>query len=303
MTDDTSDRSYRRRTLFRTAGAALTVGSVGLAGCSGVLGNDERTLTFGIIPAEDNIDVVEQWGPVGDHLQAETDVELEFFEATDYSGIIEAMANDNVDLAWFGPFSYVLAYERAGCEAMLIWQDRDTGEAEYRSFLVTHHDDVGGIADMDGMTIAYSDPASTSGYLIPNYMMLQEGIDPDEHFAEESFAGGHASAQIALANEQVDVAAAASFIYQNMVDDGEIDPDYNQVVRESDPIPRGPIALHPDISDALREDLVDAFLSFDDEEALERLDAAGWIEADDSDYDIIRDVQTTLNEAGYEVGL
>lgn len=303
MTRNATIETHSRRTFLKGAGAVATAGSVGLAGCAGVLGNDTETLTFGIIPAEDNMDVVEQWGPVGEYVQENTDAEIEFFSATDYSGIIESMANDNVDIAWYGAFSYILAHERAGAEAILIQKDGDTGDDSYQSFLTTRHDDINSIADMEGTSIAFADPASTSGYLIPSYMVLQEGYNPDEFFGETTFAGGHASGQIALANEQVDVAPVASFIYRDMVDEGDIDSDHNRVVVESDPIPLTPISVHPDIGGDLRDQLVDAFTSFDDEETLNELNTTGWVEADDSDYDVIRDVQSTLDEAGYEVGL
>jgi len=300
MTEDTTNGSYSRRTVLQATGSALAAGTVGLAGC---LGGSSNTLTFGIVPAEDNMDVVEQWGPVGDHVQENTDAEIEFFEATDYSGIIESMANDNVDIAWYGPFAYVLAHERAGAEAILIQKDGETGDEAYQTFWTTYHEDINGIDDMEGTSVAFADPASASGYLIPSYMVLQEGYDPNDFFGETSFAGGHSSGQITLANEQVDVAPVASFIYRNMIDNGDISPDQNQLVVESEPIPLTPIAVHPDIDDNLRQQLVDAFTSFDDEETLDALSTTGWVETDDSNYDVIRDVQSTLDEAGYEVGL
>jgi len=300
MTEDTTNGSYSRRTVLQATGSALAAGTVGLAGC---LGGSSNTLTFGIVPAEDNMDVVEQWGPVGDHVQENTDAEIEFFEATDYSGIIESMANDNVDIAWYGPFAYVLAHERAGAEAILIQKDGETGDEAYQTFWTTYHEDINGIDDMEGTSVAFADPASASGYLIPSYMVLQEGYDPDEFFGETSFAGGHSSAQLTLANEQIDVAPSASFIYRNMIENGDISPDHNRVILESEPIPLTPIAVHPDIDDNLQQQLVDAFTSFDDEETLDALSTTGWVETDDSNYDVIRDVQSTLDEAGYEVGL
>jgi len=300
MTGDTRTSSYNRRTVLRTTGATVAAGTVGLAGC---FGSSSTTLTFGIVPAEDNMDIVEQWGPVGDHVQENTDADIEFFEATSYSGIIESMANDNVDIAWYGPFAYVLAHERADAEAILIQKDGETGNEAYQTFWTTYHDDITGIDDMEGRSVVFADPASTSGYLIPNYMVLQDGYDPNEFFSETSFAGGHSSAQLTLANEQIDVAPSASFVYRNMVENGDISSDHNRVIVESEPIPLTPIAVHPDIEDDLRTQLVDGFTSFDDEETLEALSTAGWTETDDSEYDVIRDVQSTLEEAGFEVGL
>ncbi|WP_440765516.1 phosphate/phosphite/phosphonate ABC transporter substrate-binding protein [Natronorubrum sp. DTA7] len=291
-----------RRTFMKTAAAAATVGSVGIAGCAEVMGRSDDSLVFGIIPAEDNLDILQQWGPVGDHLQENTAVEIEFFEATDYTGIVEAQANDNVDIAWYGAFSYILAHERAGAEAIVREIDSGTGDTSYQSFITTHHDDVDSFADMEGLSAAFVDPASTSGFLIPTAMMLDEGYNPEDHFGSLQFSGDHSSGQIMVREERADVAPVASMYYNNLVDDGEIDPDEVRIVAESDPIPNTPIAVHPDLDDDLVDEIAEAFLSFDDEETLDILNSEGWEETSDSDYDVIRNVRNNLDEAGIEVG-
>lgn len=303
MRQHDDNRLGGRRKFMKTTAAAVTAGSVSIAGCTGVMGSSESDLTFGIIPAEDNLDILEQWGPVGDHLQENTGAEIEFFKATDYTGIVEAQANDNVDIAWYGPFSYILAHERAGAEAIVREVDTTTGDTTYQSFITTHHDDVDSFGDMEGMNAAFVDSASTSGFLIPAAMMLEEGYNPEELFDTLQFSGDHSSGQIMVREERADVAPVASFYYDNLVEDGEIDPNEVRIVAESEPIPNTPIAVHPDLDDDLVDEITEAFISFDDEETLEILNSEGWEETSDADYDAIRDVRSNLDEAGIEVGL
>ncbi len=68
----------------------------------------------------------------------ELGVEVELNTATDYSGIIEAMRSGEVDLAWFGPLSYVLANEIAGAKAIAV-QVAEEGETDptYNSLMIT----------------------------------------------------------------------------------------------------------------------------------------------------------------------
>ena len=42
-------------------------------------------------------------------LSRELDMEVELFIGTDYTATVEAMRAGNLDVAMFGPFSYVLA--------------------------------------------------------------------------------------------------------------------------------------------------------------------------------------------------
>ncbi len=88
-----------------------------VTGCGGAQAESKKAernedvpdkLTVGVIPAEDDSEMFRAFEPVREYLSEELGTEVELCTATDYSGIIEAMRSEKVDVVWFGPLSYIL---------------------------------------------------------------------------------------------------------------------------------------------------------------------------------------------------
>ncbi|MDE5091456.1 MAG: phosphate/phosphite/phosphonate ABC transporter substrate-binding protein, partial [Trichodesmium sp. St18_bin3_1_1] len=126
---------------------------------------DSRSeLIMGLIPAESNEEMVEKFEPMRAYMEKKLNRPIKVFTATDYAGVIEAMRQDKVDIAWFGPLSYVLAEQEAGAEAFATGVRTKTGKSTYKSILVVPGDStVQSIQDLKGKNVAFVDPASTSG--------------------------------------------------------------------------------------------------------------------------------------------
>jgi phosphonate transport system substrate-binding protein len=261
------------------------------------------TLNMGLIPAEDIETILRQFEPLTDYLEAELEVEeFNVFRATDYTAVIEAMRSKQVDIAWFGPFSYVLAHEVAGARSLVVVGTPDGQPATYRSLIVANAGT--GITDLEGIrgrSFAFVDPASTSGYLIPRATMVGAGLDPDQDLGETRFAGGHDASLLAVANGQTDAGAVADVTYRSAIAEGLVAEADVVIVAESDPIPESPFAVRDDLDPGLRERLKRAFLSAHEvlgEETINGiLDQNGgrFVEAPDSLYDPLREVVQTLD--------
>ncbi|HDY70233.1 MAG TPA: phosphonate ABC transporter substrate-binding protein, partial [Nitrospirae bacterium] len=81
---------------------------------SGISEARKKCLIMGLIPAEDPKSMIQQYTPMKNWMEKKIGRCIKLFTATDYTGVVEAMRAKKVDFAWFGPFSYVLANERAG---------------------------------------------------------------------------------------------------------------------------------------------------------------------------------------------
>ena len=71
---------------------------------------------------------------------------------------------------------------------------------------------AGGIQDLAGLrgkSLAWADPNSTSGYLIPRSELKKAGIDTADgkYFSRTGFGGGHEQAVVAVLQKQYDAAA------------------------------------------------------------------------------------------------
>ncbi len=124
----------------------------------------------------------------------------------DYTTLVESMRSNHVHVGWLTPSPLVLAERLFGVRVLLTQVRR--GKPTYFSALVVRDDSrFHSLEDMRGASIAWVDPTSTSGYVIPRYLVLQRGFDPSRFFSRQVFAGQHDAAVIAVQRGQVDVAA------------------------------------------------------------------------------------------------
>ena len=102
-----------RKTWLKAAAASLT-----LAATTGVMAQQPTELRVGLIPSEDAQAMMRASQQVMDQLAAKTGLKIKPFVANDYNGVIEAMRSGKIDVAYFGPFSYVLASQLATLEPL-----------------------------------------------------------------------------------------------------------------------------------------------------------------------------------------
>ena len=278
--------------LFLLATAIVTTG------CQKAEG-EITVLRLGLIPADDAAEMLRNYQPVADYLEEKLGVKVELQVTNDYTACIEAMRNKHIDMAWFGPFSYILAAKEAGAEAIANGIRRDTGKSTYKSVIITRADSgIKTYDDLKGRSFAFVDPASTSGNLIPRKMLVENGIDPDNDFSTMFYAGSHNAVQLAVMNGQVDAGADSDNSYYRMVNEGQIDPEVNIILFESEPIPGSPIALRGDLPADFKTKIQQVLLDMD-QQTLHQVKGWGDIEkymkVSDSNYDIIREVAEILD--------
>jgi phosphonate transport system substrate-binding protein len=257
-------------------------------------------LVLGLIPAEDNQEVLRDYEPLVEYLSEELGTEVEPYTATDYSGIIEAMRSGKVDVAWFGPLSYVLAEEGAGAEAVAVPYEEEGEEPTYKSIILTQadNDEIQSLEDIEGKTFSFVDPSSTSGYLYPQKMLKDAGVDPEKDLAESRFAGGHDASILAIQNGNVDAGASWDGQLQQMIDAGAVQEDKIKIIARSEPIPKDPIGVRGDLPEDVKKQIQEAFLNATPEtvgtENLGSEGALGYQETTDEEYDTVRELVDEL---------
>lgn len=257
-----------------------------------------KVLKMGLIPADDAEEMIREYEPVRKYLSEKLGIPLEIQVTSDYAAAIEAMRAKYIDMAWFGPFSYVIAANIADAEAIVNGVRRSDGKSDYRSIIVTKADSgIKTLADLKGKNFAFVDPSSTSGNLIPRKILKENGIDPDKDFKTVYYAGTHNAVEYAVANGNVDAGADSDNSYQRMVKAGEVDPNVNKIIYTSEPIPGSPIVVRKDLPAALKQAIQDALINMD-EQTIDQVsgwgDVSRYQKVSDSDYDIIRETAAAL---------
>ena len=279
-----------------------------LGGCSTSTNNTAQTaqpaqelkvLRVGAIPSEDSQKVREAYKPLVSYLEKKLGLQVELFVATDYSGVVEAMRSGKLDVAYFGPFSYVLAADKANAEAFAVENKKGTGTS-YRSIIVANPETgINSIEDLKGHSFAFVDPASTSGNLIPRSFLKNKGINPEKDFQSVIYAGGHDADELAVKNRKVEAAADSDVNYNKMKKAGLISDKDVKVIFTSDPIPNSPWAWRKDLPADLKAKIKAAFLSMAQEDpagiVAQGNGLESYVETNDATYNVIRDTAKILN--------
>ncbi len=278
----------KRLFVFLGLCAALTLGAAAARA---------ETLVMGLIPAENNEEMVRQFEPMRQYLEGKLGMDIKVYTATDYSGVIEAMRRKRIDVAWFGPMSYYLAEIEAGAVAFAVGVRASTGTSSYRSiFVVPEGSPATSILDLEGKNVAFVDPASTSGGLVPSYVIKKAtGRMPEDFFGKLIYAGSHDAALLAVKNKTVDAAASNEITYWRMVGAGLIDEVSNHIIAYSGDLPGAPLVYRADLDAGLKKRIQDAFIYAHTEiEVAGYGNLARYEPADPADYAIIRDMVREL---------
>jgi phosphonate transport system substrate-binding protein len=123
-----------------------------------------------------------------------------------YAELISRFEKDRVQYAWMSPALVVLGSEKLRLDPLLSAVRED--KTEYRSVLFV---DAAGpfksVDDLLGKKVAWVDPASASGYLVPRLHLAAKGIDPGRLFGEEMFLRSHGEVVRAVFDGRAEVGA------------------------------------------------------------------------------------------------
>jgi phosphonate transport system substrate-binding protein len=271
-----------------TLSLVLVLALTSIAGCN-ASGPSPHTLRLSMIPTTDPGKMIREGEALVAYLERETGTKVEITIPTNYAAVVEAIANEQVDIAYLGGFTYVQASKRAGV-APLVQRDQDQS---FHSLFITHPDSgINSLSDLNGRSFAFGDVNSTSGHLMPEYFMREAKVDA-EVIAKATYTGGHDGTALAVANKKVDAGAMDETVYQKMVADGKLDPAKAKVFATTPPFFDYVWVARKGLDPKLSEAFSSAFLKLDASEpqqkaVLDVMRAKKYLRANDSDYDKLR---------------
>jgi phosphonate transport system substrate-binding protein len=200
---------------------------------------------------------------------------VKLFPAADYAGVMQGIAAGQLEAAEFGASGFAGAWLDCKCiEPVVVPQEKD-GSTYYYSVMVVRADSgVTTLADMKGRSLAWADPNSTSGYLIPSATLKTKGIDLRDgvYFSKTGFSGGHEQGVVAVLNKQYDAAVTwtsgqgeMSEGYtrgnlRSMVDRKMLKMADINIIWQSGKIPNGPWAVRTALPAELKTSLANFLL-------------------------------------------
>ncbi len=224
----------------------------------GGISHAQQVFKFTAIPDESPTELSRKAAPLVKYLESKLGMKVEFTPVTDYAASVEALANKQVDMAWFGGFTFVQAHVRSGGKAVPLVQREE--DENFRSVFITTEPGIKSLADLKGKTVSFGSQSSTSGHLMPRSFLLAANVDPDKDFKRVAYSGAHDATIAAVAAGKVDAGALNISVWEKFVADKKVDPAKVTVFYTTPPYYDYNWTVHADMPAALREKLAKAFL-------------------------------------------
>ena len=268
----------------------------------GALGTRYNPIRMYFTPSTDADRITTNAKELVDFLEKETGYYYTTAVPASYVAIVEAFGTGKADIAGMNTFSYLMANEKYGVQAKLRVV-RDGNQTSYKGQFITRFDSgIHSLADIQGKRIAYVDPSSTSGNILPKAMLDSMGIKP----SESVFAMKHDNVVIMVYQRQVDV--GATYYAPPKKGTGEIMDARMRVLQQfpdvakkvkiigfTEDIPNDPWVFRKDMDKKMEDKIIKAILKFvstdEGKKAMfEIADIEGLIPTKDKDYDKLRNM-------------
>jgi len=242
-----------KRPLALFAGLALS--------CCAVVAQAADVLRVSAIPDEAPTELLRKFKPLGEYLEQQLGMKVQFVPVADYPAVVESLASDRLDLAWLGGFTFVQVHLKDPKATPLVQREQD---AKFTSKFITANPEVKSLKDLKGKTFAFGSISSTSGSLMPRYFMLKnDNIKPEEYFSRVAYSGAHDATAAWVQAGKADAGVLNASVWDKLVAAGKVDTskvrvfattpeyfDYNWTVRGN-------------MDPALKEKIKQAFLALD----------------------------------------
>jgi phosphonate transport system substrate-binding protein len=246
------------------------------------------TLRVGLIPNQAPDRVRAQYEPFREYLSRTLNQPVETFVATDYAGVVEAMASDKLDLAYFGGLTYLQAELRADVYPIVTEIDRETNTSKYYSAIIVRaNSPYQKIEDLKGKKFAFGDINSTSGSLYPRSMLDQAGFSNFNDAQTYVYSGGHDATLAAVINGTVEGGGIEKRIMERAFDAGTFSRDQIRILQQTE-VQGYPWVVRAKLDKAYVDQITDAFLKIQDANLLQLMRAVRYVKVTKDDYNEAR---------------
>lgn len=261
-----------------------------------------RSLRLAVIPIKSPEDMAREHQPLLERLGQATGVPVELVIAASYESVVDAIVSAGADIARLGPASYVLAQRRDPRVEPFATFTLSAGPYtpagnHYRALLLTRQAGPRTLADLRGKRVALSDPASTSGSLVPSVEFAARVGEPlPRFFGALVYAGTHDKALEALLDGRVDAAFVASERADAFLAQHRLDANRFKVQWRSRPLYYDPYVFSARLCPALKRKIRAAML--DDPKSMAAFvasqDASGLVPVTPAEYAPLKQLMDAL---------
>jgi len=269
-------------------GFSILVGLIVLASISSTkLAFAESQLVFGVVPQQSASRLARIWLPVTKHLSSKTGFSIRFATAKDIPTFEACLAGAAYDIAYMNPYHYVVFHEQSGYRAIAHQQDK-----KLKGILVTRKDaNIETLTDLQGKAVAFPSPAAFGASILPRAELRMRGIEIIPEYVES-----HDSVYRAVASGFMVAGGGVGRTWRTIAEDIRKDL---RIFYETGAFTPHAFAVLDSLRESdvklLQEVLVD--ISVEDPKILESIGMSGIVKAQDSDWDDVRALSISKEEA------
>ena len=282
------------------------------AGCGGNSQEaGKKTFTIAYAPNESTTDSTDARSTLAKDLGKVINMDVKEIQASDYTAIIEALRTGKADMAYMGALAVAMGAERAGVTPIVMKAPNgDKAQAVYHSVFVTqkNNSEINSIKDFKGKTIAFVDPDSTSGNLVPTSEIMK--AFPDLHLTNEkihtngeffeavSFSGKHQAGLQAVIKGDVDIVPISDQIMASEFKNGNADENAVKVVHSSAAIPAEAMVVSKTVNEDLKKTLTKFLVEYNNKDYFDKVIKkadARFVECSMEDYQPIVELNKNIN--------
>lgn len=269
--------------------------------------DDMKVVKFGVVSLENQGDALTRYEGLVEHMEKQLGVEkVELFLANDYAGVVQALSAGQIHAALVGPSAYASAYLDCNCVEPVAAVEGVDGDLGYYSVLFVRSDSpYKTLEELKGHSLAFGDPDSTSGYLVPLVSLRKAGIEPEQYFSTTAFSGGHEQSVLGVLKGTYESAFTWTSEgdrfgnIRTMMDKGMLKRDDIRVIWKSDLIANPPIVVYSALPSAMKQDIQKFFTGLEGENlaAAAQGEAKRFVAVDHALYDPIVQARVELKKA------
>jgi len=217
---------------------------------------DKPVIRFGVIPRYNPLVMYKRYQPIMDYLSAETPYRFELKISRDYPEAVRFLQQGVTQVSSLGDVTFAEANLRYQAIPILKPLNKD-GTPFYRSAIIVRADSkLKSLKELRGKTVAFSSPHSTSGNLIPRYLLWDNGIGLRDL---KSFANlqHHDAVAKAILKGQYDAGAVKDVVAEKYKSHGL------RILAWSAPIPSVPLVVREDTPPGVVKAMTAALLKLD----------------------------------------
>lgn len=301
----------KKKLAYLVLSAMLGLSSI-VAGCGGSdkAADSKKVFTIAYAPNESTEQSTDARSTLAKDLGKTLNMEVKEIQASDYTAIIEALRTGKADMAYMGALAVAMANDRAGAQPIVMKAPNgDKSKAVYHSVFVVNskNNEINNIKDFKGKTVAFVDPDSTSGNLVPTSEIMkafpEEQLNNDKihtngtFFEAVSFSGKHQAGLQAVIKGDVDIVPISDQILASEIRNGNASKDAIKIVHSSAAIPAEAMVISKNVNADMQKTLTKFLVEYNNKEYFNKVikkPDARFVECDMKDYQPIIELNKNI---------